>query len=241
MKRSAAVTAASTHLEIWDKLARPDPKALKQFQRAGGFKGTAINPMHTLHSVTEVFGPCGTGWGMTQPDFQVVGSNVYCTVGVWYGQSDKAEYQRPMVWGVGGEALTGRGDDEAFKKAYTDALGNALKHLGANADIYFGAWDGNKYVDEKPAKEPAKVTPYNDEERPSEMPSVNGTEGASKAAFREPFDAITKAIRNAPNKRELKAIWTANAADIDEWPPDFVDLIKLEYLDRKKELEKVLA
>lgn len=146
------MTAASTHLEVWDKLARPDPKALKAFQRSGGFRGTAINPMHTLHTVTEVFGPCGTGWGMTKPEFQVVGTNVYCSVGIWYKDATEP------VWGVGGEALTGRGDDEAFKKAYTDALGNALKHLGANADIYFNLWDGNKYVDEK--REP--ITPHED-------------------------------------------------------------------------------
>lgn len=141
-----------TTTDIWDKLSRPDPKALKAFQRSGGFRGTAINPMYTLHTVTEVFGPCGTGWGMTKPDFQVVGSNVYCSVGVWY--KDAAE----PVWGVGGEALTGRGDDEAFKKAYTDALSNALKHLGANADIYFNLWDGNKYVDQKPNP----VTPHDE-------------------------------------------------------------------------------
>lgn len=138
-----------SNTEIWDKLARPDAKALKPFQRSGGFKGTAINPIYTLHSVTEAFGPCGTGWGMTKPEFQIVGSNVYCTVGVWY--KDAVE----PTWGVGGETLSGRGDDEAFKKAYTDALGNALKHLGANADIYFNLWDGNKYVDEKPEAEAA--------------------------------------------------------------------------------------
>lgn len=141
-----------SNTEIWDKLARPDAKALKPFQRSGGFRGTAINPMHTLHSVTEAFGPCGTGWGMTKPEFQVVGSNVYCTVGVWYKDASEP------TWGVGGETLSGRGDDEAFKKAYTDALGNALKHLGANADIYFNLWDGNKYVDEK--REP--ITPHED-------------------------------------------------------------------------------
>lgn len=149
------MTQASTpKTEIWDKLARPDPKALKAFQRSGGFRGTAINPMHTLHTVTEVFGPCGTGWGMTKPEFQIVGTNVYCTVGVWHTADEGSNH----VWGVGGEALTGRGDDEAFKKAYTDALGNALKHLGANADIYFNLWDGNKYVDEK--REP--ISPHED-------------------------------------------------------------------------------
>ena len=219
-----------TNTEIWDKLARPDPKALKAFQRSGGFRGTAINPMHTLHSVTEAFGPCGTGWGMTKPEFQVVGTNVYCSVGVWYKDASEP------VWGVGGETLSGRGDDEAFKKAYTDALGNALKHLGANADIYFNLWDGNKYVDERPA--PAM---QEEEPRPSVMPSTNGKPGASKAAFREDFDKMTKAIRDVASVTALKALWKENATDIDEWPTDFVDAIKIEFGDRRRELEKALA
>jgi hypothetical protein len=221
-----------SNTEIWDKLARPDKKALTPFQKAGGFKGTAINPMYTLHTVTETFGPCGTGWGMTKPDFQIVGSNVYCSVGVWY--KDAAE----PVWGVGGQALSGRSDDEAFKMAYTDALGNAFKHLGANADIYFKLWDGNKYVDEKPAEQ---KQPEPEEPRPSEMPSVGGKHGASKAAFRDAYANMEKAIRNAASVAALKALWKDNSADIDEWPTDFVDAIKIEFGDRRKELEKVLA
>lgn len=226
-----------SNTEIWDKLSRPNPKALKAFQRSGGFKGTAINPMYTLHTVTETFGACGTGWGMTKPEFQIVGSNVYCTVGVWVWDEKHSDTSDP-VWGVGGEALTGRGDDEAFKKAYTDALGNALKHLGANADIYFNLWDGNKYVDEKPAEQ---KQPEPEEPRPSEMPSVGGKHGASKAAFRDAYANMEKAIRNAASVPALKALWKDNAADIDEWPADFVDAIKIEFGDRRKELEKVLA
>lgn len=216
------MTAASTHLEVWDKLARPDQKALKPFQRSGGFKGTAINPMYTLHSVTEAFGPCGKGWGMTQPEFQVVGSNVYCTVGVTYDGC------KQPVWGVGGEALTGRGDDEAFKKAYTDALGNALKHLGANADIYFNLWDGNKYVDEK-------------QEPPPVMPSANGTKGASKAGNRDTYAKMVAAIRNAPTVKALGDWYKSNVTEIDALPADWLDELRVEYADRKAELEKGLA
>ena len=219
-----------TNTEIWDKLARPDPKALKPFTRAGGFKGTAINPMYTLRDVTAAFGPCGTGWGMTQPDFRVEGPNVYCIVGVWYGQQpDKISYDR-MVWGVGGETLTGRGDDEAFKKAYTDALGNALKHLGAGADIWFNLWDGSKYKDETPA-----------EEAPPVMPAANGTKGASKAASRDAFAKMVAAIRNAPTVNALRDWYKTNVTEIDALPPDFLDELRVEYADRKSELEKALA
>jgi hypothetical protein len=86
-----------------------------------------------------------------------------------------------------------------------------------------------------------KPQEYTEAPRPAQMPSVNGKPGASKAAFREDFDKMTKAIRNAPNKTALKALWTEHAADIDEWPTDFVDEIKVEYMDRKSDLEKVLA
>jgi hypothetical protein len=162
---------------------------------------------------------------MTKPDFQIVGTNVYCTVGVWYKDASEP------VWGVGGQALSGRSDDEAFKMAYTDALGNAFKHLGANADIYFKLWDGNKYVDEKPAEPPA----------PSVMPAANGTKGASKAANRDAFAKMVAAIRNAPSVNALRDWYKANVTEIDALPPDFLDELRVEYQDRKSELEKALA
>jgi len=193
-----------SNTEIWDKLSRPNPKALKAFQRSGGFKGTAINPMYTLHSVTETFGACGTGWGMSEPTFRLEGSNVYCTVGVWHTLKDGT--RSGFVWGVGGEALTGRGDDEAFKKAYTDALGNALKHLGANADIYFNLWDGNKYVDEKPA---AKVTPHEDDHQPATGPQLLKREEA-RALYKE----LQKELVTLASLREVSQWEKDNALEI---------------------------
>lgn len=195
--------------EIWDKLARPDPKALKAFQRSGGFRGTAINPMHTLHTVTEAFGPCGTGWGMTKPDFQVVGTNVYCSVGVWYKDATEP------VWGVGGETLSGRGDDEAFKKAYTDALGNALKHLGANADIYFNLWDGNKYVDEKPEPEAAP--------EPAKTAKKEATYDRNPIVVAE-YKRLQKGIHEIAQigtKEDLALFWKNNQDSIKALPADW--------------------
>jgi hypothetical protein len=209
--------------EIWDKLSRPNPKALKAFQRSGGFKGTAINPMYTLHTVTEAFGPCGLGWGMTRPEFQIVGSNVYCTVGVWHSARESE-----TVWGVGGEALTGRGDDEAFKKAYTDALSNALKHLGANADIYFNLWDGNKYVDEKPEPvAPTKVTPHEDDHQKT------GPKLLTVKDARELYAKLKAELYKLPTYREVSQWEKANELDImklGDWKS---------YMD--KEIEKHLA
>ena len=134
-------TPKSDNTRIWDALGKTDPAHTKQFTRAGGFKGTAIKPMWANTQMTEFFGPCGVGWGMEEPVFNVVPAldeiMVFCTVGLWYVQSARSQ----TVYGVGGDKVVVkqssglRTDDEAFKKAYTDALGNAMKFIGVGADV----------------------------------------------------------------------------------------------------------
>lgn len=163
----------SENTKLWEILGRTDPKATKSFTRGGGFKGTAIKPMWAFHRLTEEFGPCGVGWGAYEPSFQVVpGENrevlVYCTVSGWYRWDGDVR----AVYGVGGDKVVSyikaneqynrperwESDDEAFKKAFTDALTNAFKFVGVGADVHMGLFDDSKYVnamreefsDEKP-------------------------------------------------------------------------------------------
>lgn len=149
----------SDNLAIWNALSKTDPKHTKQFKRAGGFSGTAIKPMWIVHKLTAQFGPVGEGWGMGKPDFQVVPGNngevlVYCTVECWHGSSEN------KLYGVGGDKIVTyikpneqykrperwENDDEAFKKAFTDAVGNAFKFVGVGADVHMGQFDDSKYV-----------------------------------------------------------------------------------------------
>lgn len=141
-----------TNLRIWDALKRTDPKHTKPFQRSGGFRGTAIKPIYCTQRLTELFGPCGLGWGMDKPEFQVVPAGdeiaVYCTVGLWYIDGGI----RAQVYGVGGDFVVKKNknglqpDDEAFKKSYTDGLSNAMKQIGVGADVHMGQFEDNKYV-----------------------------------------------------------------------------------------------
>ena len=219
----------------WDDLKRVPPEHLKGFQRAGGFKGTAVKPMWTIHKMTEVFGPCGLGWGMDMPQFQMVPAGdellVYCTVGIWHG---KDEITGHRVYGVGGDKVrvaqsSGlKNDDEAFKKAYTDALTNACKMLGAAADIHMGLWDGNKYTDDQPVERDV-------------FGLAQGTKGASKAGSKPEYEKLVMGIRNAPTLKALADWLTKNQPDIDKQPPDWVDELRMEYVDRKNELNKLLA
>lgn len=142
------------NLRIWDALGKTDPAHTKQFQRSGGFKGTAVKPMWCNLRMTELFGPCGIGWGPDKPSYEVVPAEdeilVYCTVGLWYIEDGV----KAQVYGVGGDKVLvkqsagNRSSDEAFKAAYTDALGNAMKFIGVAADVHMGLFDDNKYVQE---------------------------------------------------------------------------------------------
>jgi len=143
----------SENTKLWDNLGRTDPKHVKKFKRAGGFEGTAIKPMWSYRRMTEEFGPCGEGWGVGEPSFQVVPAGdgevlVYCTASAWY----TLDGEKRTVYGVGGDKVAGKNkyglntDDEAFKKAFTDAVTNALKMIGVGADVHMGMFDDNKYV-----------------------------------------------------------------------------------------------
>ena len=231
----------TTNTEIWDKLKRVPPEHLKAFKRGGGFTGTAIKPMWTFHRVTEVLGPVGKGWTIDEPLFETVPGHdgemlVFCKVAVTvegghrffgvggdkvvkYIKADE-RYSRPERW---------ENDDEAFKKAYTDALTNALKLLGAGADVHMGLWDGNKYVDDKPEPEAPRLG------------LTEGTQGASKAGNRSTYDTLVKGIRNAPTLTALNAWQKNNGAEIDKLPSDWVDELRVEFMDKKSELTKGLA
>ena len=150
------------------------------------------------------------------------------------GAEDEPEYAT-IVLPLTGAQTAGAAKSYVIKEYLK---GRFLVSTG-DKDVIIGGADADAYA---PQDYTAPVQQSEPEQtRPSEMPSVNGKPGASKAAFREDFDKMTKAIRNSASKRALKEFWMANAADIDEWPTDFVDEIKVEYLDRKKELEKQLA
>jgi hypothetical protein len=205
------------NLALWNKLGRTDPAQTKAFQRGGGFRGTAIKPIYTEQKMTEEFGPCGVGWGIHEPTFQVVpGSEgqvaVYCTVGIWIKQN---ELVSAPIYGVGGDLVVVsqkgglRTDDEAFKKAFTDAVGNAMKHLGMSADVHMGRFDDNKYV------ESVRAELHDD--------AANGhgdLKTALVASTRAPdLDANGKPYRHGMRiEPEMRNLWTDLKNELDAQP-----------------------
>lgn len=140
------------NMAIWNDLSVTDPGHTKNFKRSGGFSGTALKPIWATKRMTETFGPCGIGWGMTEPRFRTINTDeeilVFCTVGLWHSRDRTA-----LVYGVGGDKVVKKDknglqtSDESFKAAYTDALSNAMKQLGVGADIHMGLFEDNKYIE----------------------------------------------------------------------------------------------
>ena len=148
-------------MKTWDTLKTPPASALKKIG-GGRLSGmTDINPQWRWQKLTEVFGPCGSGWYYkitrlwTEPgsDGQVMAFAMVELI--------ISGYEFPIP-GVGGSMLIvnekngPHNNDEAFKMAITDAIGTAAKMIGLGADIYMGKWDGSKYKEEP--KPPAYIT-----------------------------------------------------------------------------------
>lgn len=190
-----------SNLDLWNKLGKTDPSHTKPFKRSGGFAGTAIKPMWSYHRMTEEFGPVGKGWGIYEPIFQVVpGADgeilVYCTVSIWYENPDQRS------WGVGGDKVVVKNkygltcDDEAFKKAFTDAITNALKMIGVGADVHMGMFDDSKYVNT-----------VKDEFQQKEQAQDNAEKASKNEAARAAYTALQNSMRENKTASDLRAWW----------------------------------
>jgi len=153
------------NMELWNKVCSPDPKYVKKARQSWGTIDTT-DAQYQVKVLTELYGPVGQGWGYAASDMLVIpapteacpGQQVLtCGVTLWLGD-------RENCWGpVYGTAMLynhkGVPDDEAPKKALTNAVSKGLSHAGFSADIYLKKWDGDKYDDGKAPKKAAKKAP----------------------------------------------------------------------------------
>jgi hypothetical protein len=257
--------ATAANLRVWNALRKTDPKHTKPFSRAGGFKGTALKPIWIVQRLTEQFGPVGEGWGMGRPEFQVVEVNgetlVYCTVACWHTNPENTFY------GVGGDKVSVKrqngpfNDDEAFKKAFTDAVNNAFKFAGVGADIHMGLFEDSKYL----AEVTAEFTPKPDNPTTGE-PKPKGREKLPdlKEGVPAPYPFITHLMTAAREfvhtlegmgdmgefiawsktddvkgfvaqcKRDLPGWWGGGNGAPDDWVP-----LEIQVARKKRELEEL--
>ena len=147
------------NLALYEKF-RVVPKEAQKTITGGRLNGfTDINPMWRIKMLTDAFGACGHGWYFTKIEDRIIPCGdkgevaVFVDVALYY-RMEGGEWSNP-VYGTGGSMLVTseksglRVDDEAFKKAYTDAQSVACKALGIGADIYWQK-DSSKYPTASP-------------------------------------------------------------------------------------------
>lgn len=154
------------NMEIYNRV-RAVPDHAKRAIQAGRLKGkTDINPMWRIKTLTELFGPVGDGWRYTiermwteQGNGGEVTANVLINLFVKHNGQETAP-----IPGIGGSMLIAKEksglytDDEAYKKALTDAISVACKALGVGADVYWDK-DSTKYSERpKIPQNPSGIT-----------------------------------------------------------------------------------
>ena len=162
--QQAAVAATqdqhSENLALYNAVRTVPDNALRKIE-AGRLKGKSdINPVWRIKTLTALFGQVGFGW-YTSIDREWTETSENGEVAVFidislYVKKD-GEWSKP-IHGTGGNKLLSLEkkydngvqvtvpylDDEAYKKAYTDAISVACKALGIGADVYWEA-DSTKY------------------------------------------------------------------------------------------------
>jgi hypothetical protein len=142
------------NLDLWHLVEKTDPAAVRPIT-GKAYKGNSPKPHWLVQRATEVFGPCGIGWGIEVKDSQYIpteaGTLHSATVRVWYNWHGI----RGDVEHVGGTPASGKRrsgevfyDEDAAKKSVTDGMVKALSMMGFAADIFSGRWDDSKYQDE---------------------------------------------------------------------------------------------
>ena len=174
MEKSNQVQQDNGNLSIYERV-RCVPKEAKKEIEAGRLKGKHdINPMWRIKALTEVFGPAGFGWYTeiirTWTEASESGEMaVFVDINLFVKKD--GEWSRP-IFGNGGNKLIANEkkyengqqvyipylDDDAYKKAYTDAISVAAKALGVGADVYFEK-DKGKYASQtRPSVEEIQQT-----------------------------------------------------------------------------------
>lgn len=138
------------NLALYNRVREVPPEAKKDIQ-AGRLKGkTDINPLWRIQTLTREFGPAGIGW-YTETERWIEESEnqkaLYIHIRLYV--KENGEWSKPIE-GYGGAMLVAQEksglffDDDAAKKAYTDAISQACRSLGIGADVYW-ANDATKY------------------------------------------------------------------------------------------------
>lgn len=147
----------SDGLRIWNQVEITDPEHTKK--TTFGRKFTAIDAMSQIKEATRIFGPIGDGWQYNAEYYTeeaCFGEHretlMFCEILFFWTDPETGKINNfGPVCGCNPLFTKDKNgnirlDDDAPKKAMTDAITKALSQLGFNADVFLGYFDDNKYI-----------------------------------------------------------------------------------------------
>lgn len=125
-------------MKVDDKYRMPPKGALKTIE--GGInKGlTEVNPVWRLEALTEIFGTCGEGWRLVIDSTEIERFNtcVVLCVKVHINVNRGGDVWSEDIPGIGCSVLKDGFNENAYKKAVTDAIGQCCKLLLIGTNVY---------------------------------------------------------------------------------------------------------
>lgn len=213
------------NMTVYEQVRQVPVEAQKKIT-GGRLNGmTDINPMWRIQKLTEIFGMCGVGWYpeiVSERLEQGADGEVTAHTNINLYVKTGDGWSKPIP-GVGGAKFIAdeRGglytDDEAFKKAYTDAMSVACKALGIGADVYWAKGGETKYTPAQPAQEPVR------EEKPLTLDEASQfTTKSGKKYYElseEQLQYIIDKSSNARCRAAAQLVLDDMQAAFDELPP----------------------
>lgn len=177
------------NMKLWHSVCVTDPKAVKPIT-GKQYKGNSPKPYWVIQRATEVFGPCGLGWGVQILSerferFQDEALHI-AHVQVWYmqdgkrGEIEQMGQTRAAYTSAAGKYIV---DEDAPKKSATDGMVKCLSMLGFAGDIFSGQWDDSKYVEWAGQETARRETPAITPEQAAEIKRLLQDTGSDTTAF----------------------------------------------------------
>ena len=193
------------NMKLWNSVKVTDPAAVKPIT-GKQYKGNSPKPYWIIQRSTEVFGPCGIGWGIevVNERFERFGDTEslhIALVRVWYeldgkrGQIEQMGQTRSSYVSSSGKFIV---DEDAPKKSVTDGMVKCLSMLGFAGDIFSGQWDDSKYVEWAAQETRRRETPTLNDAQVSEIAGL--LEGRDFAAFMQWIGKATGQTLSALNE-----------------------------------------
>lgn len=210
------------NLELWNKVCVTDLDHTKK-TKLGGRQVTVIDPQYQLKTATEQFGPYGLNFGIV-PNSVAISYKVtdeenpitflmYDATMFYMLDGRRAELPVSAVQrfsyttkSYGAKAGYFTADEDAQRKAETNAMSKALSRIGFNSDVFMGQLDDKAYIDNLKAEQSIEKAENKEE-----------TEKEQRENIKEYMEsAISDLSIKEVGLREVKNIYKEKMAYLDK-------------------------